>query len=189
MKIGIISDTHGCVETWRQVYEAYLHDADLIIHAGDVLYHGPRNQIPGEYNPKELARALNNCKVPMIIAQGNCDAEVDGMVLEIPITKNSLIYLNGLRIFVQHGHDLSAAQAAVLGQRYKLDVLITGHTHIPALQRMDNTILVNPGSVSMPKGEDGRGTIALIEDNVVKIYEVVGGRMFGEMSLADRPGI
>lgn len=185
MKIGVISDTHGCVQTWRQVYKAYLHDADLIIHAGDVLYHGPRNQIPGDYNPQELAFELNNCKVPVIISQGNCDAEVDGMILDIPITKNALIYMNGLRIFVQHGHDLPAVQIAALGQRYNLDILITGHTHIPSLQRVDKTILVNPGSPGMSKRPDGQGTIAVIENNAVKIYEVLGGKVFGEMPLAD----
>jgi putative phosphoesterase len=186
MKIGVISDTHGCVQTWRQVFEAYLHDADLIIHAGDVLYHGPRNAIPGEYNPKELAQVLNACKVPIIIVQGNCDAEVDGMVLDIPITKSSLIYVNGLRIFTQHGHDLTTDQAAALAQRYQPDLLITGHTHLPALQRIGNTIMLNPGSPGMSKREDREGTIAVIEDHTVKIYAVIGGNALWEMSLINR---
>lgn len=186
MKIGVISDTHGCVQTWRHVFETYLHDADLIIHAGDVLYHGPRNTIPGEYDPKQLASELNACKVPIVIVQGNCDAEVDGMVLNIPITKNSVIYFNGLRIFVQHGHDLQADKLAELAQRYRLDVLITGHTHIPELRRIDNTIIVNPGSPGMSKREDGRGTIGVIQDNMVIIHDIKGGKALLEMPLPDR---
>lgn len=183
MKIGVISDTHGCLQTWRQVFDAYLHDADLIIHAGDVLYHGPRNAIPEEYNPNELVQELNACKVPIIIVQGNCDAEVEGMVLDIPITKSSLIYVNGLRIFVQHGHDLPAERAAALAQRYRADLLITGHTHIPALQRIEDTIMLNPGSPGMSKREDGQGTVAVIEDHTAKIYAVKGGNILWEMPL------
>lgn len=187
MKIGIISDTHGCVQTWRQIFQAYLYDADLIIHAGDVLYHGPRNTIPAEYNPQELAIELNACKVPIVIVQGNCDAEVDSLVLDIPITKNSLIYVDGLRILAQHGHDLSADQATELARRYQLNVIITGHTHVPMLQRIGNTVMLNPGSPAMSKREDGKGTIAIINDNMVKIYEGMGGRALCEMPLVDRP--
>jgi hypothetical protein len=183
MKIGIVSDTHGCVETWRYLFNNYFQDADLIIHAGDVLYHGPRNTIPAEYNPKELAAELNICPIPVIIAQGNCDAEVDSMVLEIPITKSSLIQYEGLRIWVQHGHDLSEEQAAMLGRRYKLDVVITGHTHIPELRRSQETILINPGSPGMTKREDGQGTFAVLSDQSIAIYNVRTGAVITELSL------
>lgn len=181
MKIGVVSDTHGCVQTWREMYAAFLNDADLIIHAGDVLYHGPRNTIPEEYNPQQLAAELNNCAVPMIIVQGNCDAEVDGMLLDIPITKSSLIYVNGLRIFVRHGHDLPLDQAAALGRRYRLDILISGHTHLPVLQRQGGTLLLNPGSSGMSKREDRRGTFAVIHDDRVEvIYTDTGETMLTE---------
>ena len=70
MKIGIVSDTHGCVHTWRRVF-SFLQDADLILHAGDVLYHGPRNTIPAEYQPAELVKELNSCPVPLVFAAGN----------------------------------------------------------------------------------------------------------------------
>jgi len=183
MKIGVISDTHGCVQTWRQIYAAYLDDAELIIHAGDVLYHGPRNAIPPEYNPRELAQELNSCKTPLVIVKGNCDAEVDQMLLDIPITDNSLVYLNGLRIFARHGHDLPAEQAAALIHRYKPDIFITGHTHLPTLQRKDKTLMLNPGSPAMSKREDGQGSIALIEDNMVKIFAAASGKVLYEMPL------
>lgn len=146
MKIGVVSDTHGCVETWRRVYRDFLWDADLIIHAGDVLYHGPRNPLPDEYNPHELAADLNSCPVPIVIVQGNCDAEVDAMVLDILITKNSLIYQDGLCIYTQHGHDLDQSTMVALGERYKLDIVITGHTHIPELRAVGGCVFLNPGS-------------------------------------------
>ncbi|MEM5769952.1 MAG: phosphodiesterase [Bacillota bacterium] len=186
MKVGVISDTHGCVQTWRQIYAAYLYDADLIIHAGDVLYHGPRNAIPAEYNPRELAQELNACKTPLVIVKGNCDAEVDQMLLDMPLTESSLLYLNGLRIFVRHGHDLATGQAAALVHRYKPDIFITGHTHVPVLQRNAGTLLLNPGSPAMSKREDGEGSLALIEDNVVKIFAAASGKALYELLLPAR---
>jgi hypothetical protein len=185
MKIGVVSDTHGCVETWRHVYQNYLYDADLIIHAGDVLYHGPRNAIPGEYNPKELAAELNSCPVPIVIVQGNCDAEVDGMVLDIPITKNSLVYQDGLRIYTQHGHDLDQSTMVALAERYKLDIIITGHTHIPELRASGGCVFLNPGSPVqvMSKREDRQGTLAIITDNEVAIFEVDSGNCILELEI------
>ena len=177
MKIGIISDTHGCLETWNKVFASYFHDADLIIHAGDVLYHGPRNVIPSEYNPKQLAEVLNTCPVPMVTACGNCDAEVDGMVLNLPIqSPYTYLMLNGLRIVVTHGHNLTEEKKQEFAQRLKADIFITGHTHIAVLEKRENTIYVNPGSPGMTKRPDGKGTIAWINDNKVEILEIATGQ-------------
>ncbi|MBP2635633.1 MAG: yfcE 2 [Firmicutes bacterium] len=177
MKIGIISDTHGCLDTWNKVFATYFHDADLIIHAGDVLYHGPRNVIPAEYNPKQLAEVLNNCPVPIVTACGNCDAEVDGMVLNLPIqSPYTYLLLNGLRVVVTHGHNLTEEAKQELAQRLKADIFITGHTHIAVLEKHNNTIYVNPGSPGMTKRPDGKNTIAWINDNKVEIIEIVTGQ-------------
>ncbi len=177
MKIGIISDTHGCLETWNKVFAAYFHDADLIIHAGDVLYHGPRNVIPAEYNPKQLAEVLNNCPVPIVTACGNCDAEVDGMVLNLPIqSPYTYVMFNGLRIVVTHGHNLIEEAKHELAQRMKADIFITGHTHIAAMEKHNGIIYVNPGSPGMTKRQDGFGTIAWIKDNKVEILEIATGQ-------------
>lgn len=177
MKVGIISDTHGCVETWKKVFNTYFQDADLIIHAGDVLYHGPRNNIPAEYNPNQLAESLNNCPIPIITACGNCDAEVDGMVLNFPIqSPYTYLMLNGLRIVVTHGHNLTDKTKQELAHRLKTNIFVTGHTHIAAMEKINGIIYVNPGSPGMTKRSDGLGTIAWINDNKVEILEIAAGQ-------------
>ncbi len=178
MKIGVISDTHGCAETWLKVYEKFFADADFIIHAGDVLYHGPRNSIPAEYNPRELAELLNNSPVPLIIACGNCDAEVDSMVLELPVQAPYChIMVNSCRIIVNHGHLLTKAEQYKTAARYKAALFITGHTHIAKLERQDGVIFLNPGSPGMSKREDGRGTIALITRSKVEVLDAATGEV------------
>lgn len=172
MKIGIISDTHGCAASWQKIYNKFLSDADLIIHAGDVLYHGPRNIIPTEYNPKQLAEIINECPIPIVIAQGNCDAEVDGMVLDLPIqAPYAYVQLGKLRIIATHGHNLTNENRKLLAAKYKADLFITGHTHIAELQKHGDVIFVNPGSPSMSKRQDKRNTIALLLDKKVSIYD------------------
>ena len=176
MKIGIISDTHGCAETWRKVFPKYFADADLILHAGDVLYHGPRNPIPKEYNPKELADEMNNCPVPILAACGNCDAEVDAMVLNFPVqSPYAYVLAEGLRIAVTHGHNLDETTKLKLAASLKADVFISGHIHLPVLEKNEKTIFVNPGSPGMSKTKDGHGTIGLIKDNFIEIVDIVTG--------------
>lgn len=174
MKIGIISDTHGCVSTWKKVYETYFSDADLIIHAGDVLYHGPRNTIPAEYNPKALAEEMNHCKIPIVAACGNCDAEIDSMVLETPIqSPYAHLFVNNQRIIVNHGHHLDDNQQAELANHFHAALFITGHTHVCSLRKDKNGVVyLNPGSPGMSKSADGHGTIAIVADNDVKIIDI-----------------
>ncbi|MGI6092657.1 MAG: phosphodiesterase [Veillonellaceae bacterium] len=172
MKIGIVSDTHGCTATWQKIYNKFLIDTDLIIHAGDVLYHGPRNNIPAEYNPKLLAELINSCPTPIVIARGNCDAEVDSMVLDLPIqAPYAYVQLEKLRIIVTHGHNLTSEFKKILAAKYKADLFITGHTHIAELEKQGDVIFVNPGSPSMSKRQDERNTLALLFDNKVSIYD------------------
>lgn len=184
MKVGIISDTHGCLETWQTVFDRYFIDTELIIHAGDVLYHGPRNIIPDEYNPKQLAEILNNCPVPIITACGNCDAEVDGMVLKLPIqSPYTYLILNGLRIVVTHGHNLTDETKQEMAKRLKADIFITGHTHVATLEKIDNIFYLNPGSPGMTKRPDGRSTIAWINENKVEILDIATGQVIVSESL------
>ncbi|HML34397.1 phosphodiesterase [Sporomusa sphaeroides] len=185
MKIGIISDTHGCLETWQKVFNQYFTDADVIIHAGDVLYHGPRNSIPAEYNPKQLAEVLNNCPVPILTVCGNCDTEVDGMVLNLPIqSPYTYLMINDLRIVATHGHNLTTEAKQVMVKRLKASIFITGHTHIAALEKIEDIIYLNPGSPGMSKRPDGRGTIAWINDNRVEILDIATGQAILSTALA-----
>lgn len=185
MKIGVISDTHGCFTTWKKVYEQYFYNADLIIHAGDVLYHGPRNVIPEEYNPKALAEELNRCKAPIVAAAGNCDAEVDGMVLNIPIhSPYAYLFINQYRIIVNHGQHLDEKAQTELAQRFQTALFITGHTHIPVLRKDSNGVLyLNPGSPGMSKTTNGHGSIALLEDQNVRIIDIHTGKTLAAETL------
>lgn len=105
MKIGVISDTHGCRDHWAKAYDKFFKDADLIIHSGDVLYHGPRNPMLGDYNPAELAEKINGCSQPVLICKGNCDSEVDQLVLNTPIQSPYVhAFADGRHIVATHGH-------------------------------------------------------------------------------------
>jgi putative phosphoesterase len=176
MKIGIVSDTHGCLDAWKSVYSRYLSDADLIIHAGDLLYHGPRNAIPAEYNPKGLAEEFNRCPVPIVAACGNCDSEVDSMVIDFPIqSPYAHLFVEGKRIIVNHGHLLTDETRKETAARFRADIFITGHTHIPELAAVNGTIFLNPGSPGMSKRPDKMGTIALFENGVIRIVGIPVG--------------
>jgi putative phosphoesterase len=178
MKIGIIADTHGCINTWEKVYNGYFFDCDYIIHAGDVLYHGPRNDIPKEYHPKQLVASLNACPIPIIIACGNCDSEVDGMVLTMPIqSPYAFIMVNGLRIVINHGHNLTDQTKREMAAKCKADVFITGHTHVPLLETYDGIIYLNPGSPAMSKRVDEIGTFAILTDTSIEILDVATGQV------------
>lgn len=178
MNIGIISDTHGCADTWGKIYNQYLSKCDFIIHAGDILYHGPRNDIPAEYNPKQLANMLNACPIPIIAACGNCDAEVDSMVLNMPLqSPYAYMVLNGLRIIVTHGHNLKDAAKKEMALKFKVDLFITGHTHVPVLEKDNGVVYLNPGSPAMSKRADALGTFARLTEDTVEVLDAVNGRV------------
>ncbi|WP_353892158.1 phosphodiesterase [Proteinivorax hydrogeniformans] len=154
MKVGIISDTHGVVDSWDEVYSKYLSYTDLIIHCGDVLYHGPRNPIVETYNPKLLVERINNISTPIVFAKGNCDAEVDQMVLNHPLqSPYTIMIISGRKILATHGHDIDYCERLSLAQRFNLDIMITGHTHIPDIYTEKGTIFLNPGSIALPKND------------------------------------
>jgi putative phosphoesterase len=174
MKIGIISDTHGCEMRWARAFENYFKDADLILHAGDVLYHGPRNPMPEDYNPAGLVQRLNSCPVPLLIARGNCDSEVDATVLDFPV-QSPYIYamIDGIRIVVTHGHTvMTHAEQEAMAAHLKADLFISGHIHTNVLEKRGSSIFLNPGSPSLSKREDGRSTIAMFEDGVIRIVDI-----------------
>lgn len=173
MKIGIVSDTHGCVERWLIAYEKFLKHTDLIVHAGDVLYHGPRNPILKDYDPAKLAEALNQCAVPLLVAKGNCDSEVDALVLDLPIqAPYGYAMVNQFRIVVTHGHLLDDTQKLAQAKQLKADLFITGHTHVAQLYKEGQTFFLNPGSPSMSKRDDLCATIALVDDEKIEIIDI-----------------
>ncbi len=173
MKIGVISDTHGSVERWQRAMEGPFRDVSLILHAGDILYHGPRNPLPEGFDPLALTREINNLQTPLLIARGNCDSEVDQMVLDVPIQSPHVFTQTPMgNIYVTHGHRETRMEAVALAKRYKVDFWISGHTHIPEVVNIEGVWFVNPGSPSLPKGDLPRSTVAIITEEAVSLYDL-----------------
>ncbi len=161
----IASDLHGSATYTRQLLEAYRREqANRLILLGDILYHGPRNDLPAGYAPKEVIALLNPLAKEILCVRGNCDAEVDQMVLDFPLMADyALLEVDGQRLFLTHGHLYNADNPPPLNEG---DILLHGHTHVPAcLHRPEGWWLLNPGSVSIPKEGSPHGYL-LLQDGV-----------------------
>ncbi|MEG1312602.1 MAG: phosphodiesterase [Romboutsia sp.] len=160
MKIGVMSDTHGSLLYFEKALDV-LNNCDFILHCGDVLYHGPRNSLPEGYNPKELAVRLNEVE-NILIAKGNCDSDVDQMVINHPIqTPYVVSQFEKLRVLVTHGYVESKEDIIKKAKSMNAHMLICGHTHVKEMYLDDNLIVLNPGSTSIPK--DNTHSVATIE--------------------------
>ena len=150
MKYLIASDIHGSAAYCRNLLDAFEREgADRLLLLGDILYHGPRNDLPLEYDPKAVIAMLNPLKDRILCVQGNCDGDVDQMVLEFPIMATyAIVESNGLTIYATHGHKFGKDCPPPLKNG---DILLCGHTHIPANEAVGNIRYLNPGSVSIPK--------------------------------------
>ena len=153
MKLLIASDIHGSAAWCEKLLEAFeREEADKLLLLGDILYHGPRNPLPDGYAPHKVAEMLNGVAEKVICVRGNCDSEVDQMVLGFPcLSDYALVCADGVNIYLSHGH------RAVPPMRGG-DVYVTGHTHVPLAER-EGFLHLNPGSVSLPKENSGRGYI------------------------------
>ncbi len=161
MKLMIASDIHGSALYCRQLLEAFDREgADRLLLLGDILYHGPRNDLPPEYAPKEVLAMLNGRKGRIFCVRGNCDTEVDQMVLEFPILADYCILTAGSRlIYATHGHNHNLQTLPPLQPG---DILLHGHTHIPAWEPFgQGNLYLNPGSVSIPKAGSAHGYMVL----------------------------
>ena len=150
MKLLIASDIHGSAYYCEKLLEAFEREkADRLVLLGDVLYHGPRNDLPKEYAPKKVIEMLNGIKQKILCVRGNCDTEVDQMVLQFPVLADYAILPLGERlVYLTHGHVYNSGKLPPLCPG---DILLHGHTHIPACQESESHIYLNPGSVSIPK--------------------------------------
>ena len=156
MKILIASDIHGSAEYCRQLLEAYKREgAEKLILLGDVLYHGPRNDLPTGYAPKEVIKMLNDIKQELLCVRGNCDTEVDQMVLSFPVLADYCIITEGkTAIYATHGHIYNEENLPPLQNG---DILLHGHTHVPKFQKHEKYTCINPGSASIPKENSHHG--------------------------------
>ena len=168
MKLMFASDIHGSAYYAERLRESYFQEkADKLILLGDLLYHGPRNDLPKEYAPKRVIEILNGMKSELLCVRGNCDTEVDQMVLEFPILADyAILYLDGKMVYMTHGHHQNPQNPPMLKDG---DILMNGHTHVSAQEWIQTDFggftYLNPGSVSIPK--NGTGHSYMISENGV----------------------
>ena len=182
MKIMVASDIHGSSYYCKKMLEAFEKEqADKLLLLGDILYHGPRNDLPKEYAPKEVINMLNNIKDKIMCVRGNCDTEVDQMVLEFPILADyCIIYVGGRIIYATHGHVYNKNS---LPPMQKGDILLHGHTHIPVCEEIEGKgpMYLNPGSVSIPKEGSDHGYMVMTDKNIM--WKNLNGEKYKEYVL------
>ena len=153
---------------------------DRLVILGDILYHGPRNDLPPSYAPKKVIEALNAISDRIIAVRGNCDTEVDQMVLNFPVLSDyAILFLDGISVYLTHGHKYSPTNPPPLQRG---DVMLYGHTHVLKIEQTQNNVFINPGSITIPKEnnpqsymcyEDGKFTILDFCGNKIKQIELI----------------
>ena len=177
MKYIIASDIHGSAYWCQQLLEAFaFEEADKLVLLGDILYHGPRNDFPDDYSPKKVFEMLNKIKDKILCVRGNCDSEVDQMVLEFPMMADyALLEADGRKLFLTHGHLFNAENPPLLQAG---DLLLNGHFHTPCSMKLENGgIYANCGSVALPK-DDTPHSYLVVEDNSLQWKDLETGGMF-----------
>lgn len=181
MKLLIASDIHGSAAYCRQLLDAFSREqAKTLVLLGDLLYHGPRNDLPAEYAPKEVIAMLNGIADRILCVRGNCDTEVDQMVLDFPIlAEYALFYDLGHTFFLTHGHHYSEEIPPKL---HSGDILLNGHTHIPACRDHGTFLYLNPGSISIPKENSVHGYMTY--ENGAFVWKAVDGTVISAHSIS-----
>lgn len=172
MKLMIASDIHGSSYYCAKLMNAYnAEQAERLVLLGDLLYHGPRNDLPRDYAPKKVIAMLNEVKDDILCVRGNCEAEVDQMVLKFPVLADYMtIFLDHHMIFATHGHLYHEKHMPPMKNG---DIFLYGHTHIPELRRTNRYIFINPGSVSLPK-KNSSSSYILLENNTIFLKSIDG---------------
>jgi hypothetical protein len=184
MRVGLISDTHGDAAAWREALKIF-RSCELILHAGDHLYHGAFNPILPTYNPRELAGEMNGCETPILHARGNCDSDVDQLAIKDPIMSPYVICrLEGINIMITHGDAMDDLELVELAKGYRARLLVRGHTHVHGIWDHGSLLVCNPGSPSLPKGNEVP-SVAVLADGKVTLYDLRDGT---ELSGRPLPG-
>ncbi len=174
MKFMIASDLHGSAHFTGMLLEQYRTlGCEKLLLLGDLLYHGARNDLPGGYAPKEVTAMLCAISDTILCVRGNCDSEVDQMVMNFPIMAPYSQVMMGTRtVFLTHGHSITPENAPRLPRG---SLFLSGHTHIPAFTEKDGIYYANPGSVSIPKNGSERGFYVLdSEEKTLSRYDLMG---------------
>lgn len=182
MKLMIASDIHGSAYYCSRLLKEFEREKpDRLFLLGDILYHGPRNDLPRDYNPKEVIAMLNSVADRVLSVRGNCDSEVDEMVLNFPLLADyAVIYAQDREMLLTHGHIYNSEKMPPLK---KGSVFISGHTHIPLCRYAAESeiLFLNPGSVSIPKG--GSENSYLIFENGEFLFKTLDGEAYNNFSL------
>ena len=184
MSVLLIGDTHGDASVWGPALELAGRDLELVLHTGDVLAHGPRNPIVPGYAPLKLAEAIKACPVPVLIAKGNCDADIDEQVLEIPLIYPLVLApAAGRTVLVTHGDRFPKEQLPALAARYRVSLALFGHIHLPVLDKVGEVWLVNPGSPSLSKHQvQGKqvDTVGLLDKSGIRLLTFPQGTILAQ---------
>ena len=177
MKWFIASDIHGSAYYCEKMLEDYKREnADRLLLLGDILYHGPRNDLPRDYAPKKVIAMLSPFKDEVFSVRGNCDSEVDQMVLPFPVlAEYSVLDIGKRLVFATHGHIFNEEKMLPMKSG---DILLYGHTHVPRCEEKEGFVFMNPGSVSIPKENSAHGYMTL-EDGVF-LWKKLGGEVYNE---------
>lgn len=175
MKIMIASDIHGSAYYCEKLLDDFKREQpEKLLLLGDSLYHGPRNDLPKDYAPKKVIAMLNEISSEILCVRGNCEAEVDQMVLDFPVLADyCILYEAGRMIFATHGHIFHEKKLPPLKQG---DILLHGHTHIPACNVHESYTYINPGSVSIPKEGSPHGYLMLADGTFT--WKKLGGEIY-----------
>ena len=181
MKLLIASDLHGSAYYTQMLLAREAQEApEKLILLGDVLYHGPRNDLPRDYAPKQVIAQLSPLAEKILCVRGNCDTEVDQMVLPFPVLADyGWLYLDGRTVYLTHGHVINKAHPLAFA---KGDILLHGHTHIPACEDCGDFMYLNPGSVSIPK-EGSAHSYMVYENGVFCWKDLLTGERYLEYRL------
>lgn len=165
MKYLIVSDIHGSADSAEFIVNLFNEEkCDKILCLGDVLYHGPRNDLPPFYAPKKVISLLNLLADKILCIKGNCEAEVDQMVLDFKINDFLDLNINDLKCHLEHGHHLDEYQGHP-------DIILSGHTHIPDYHINNGTVYMNPGSITIPKNNTKRG-YGIWDEHKITMYSI-----------------
>ena len=167
MKWIVASDLHGSATACERLLAAYEKEgADRLLLLGDLLYHGPRNPLPEGHDPKRCVLLLNEYRDQIAAVRGNCEAAVDQMVLQFPVMADYMLLQLGKKlVFATHGDQFNPDNPPPLA---KGNILLNGHTHVPACVQYPEQLYLNPGSVALPKDEkQRRGYILLSEEGAI----------------------
>jgi len=183
-KIMIASDIHGSATYCEKLLDAFRREgAERLLLLGDLLYHGPRNDLPDGYAPKAVITMLNAVRERLLCVRGNCEAEVDQMVLDFPVmAEMGVLFIGGRALYFTHGHIRNSDNPPPLREG---DILLCGHTHVPTLKVLPQFIYMNPGSVSIPKEDSPRGYMTL-EGSLFR-WKTLDGEVYMEFDLTSAP--